>query len=98
GFFMVKIMKYNEVRMKHTSRRVIVFFIVSIVFIAFLLNYIYSNSRATRITSDEEYIEQLRLASINKKLAGFQNIPTPTLTEERPIESLFQSILSWFGL
>ena len=84
--------------MKHKFKRLIMFVVVLIVFVGVLLNYLYGSSQASRMTSDEEYIEQLRLASIGKKLAGFQQIPTPTLAAERPVESLFKSILSWFGL
>jgi len=72
------------------------FLIVVTIFTGLLLNYIYRSSKADRITTNEEYLEQLKNASAGKNLPGNVN-PTLAIQKERgPIETIFESFFSFF--
>ena len=90
--FLWGIMMYMNTILK----RVIMFLIVVIIFAGLLLNYIYRSSKADRITTNEEYLEQLKNASAGKNLPGNVN-PTLAIQKERgPIETIFESFFSFF--
>ena len=77
-------------------KRLIMFLIVVTIFTGLLLNYIYRSSKADRITTNEEYLEQLKNASAGKNLPGNVN-PTLAIQKERgPIETIFESFFSFF--
>ncbi|KKQ36929.1 MAG: hypothetical protein US54_C0049G0002 [Candidatus Roizmanbacteria bacterium GW2011_GWA2_37_7] len=76
-------------------KRSIMFLIVLTIIVGFLLNFIYRSSKANRITSNKEYIEQLKNAASGKNLPGTFT-PTLTPTPKRPIESIIDALLSFF--
>lgn len=62
--------------MSHLRRRTLILILVLIVTFLILFSYIFSNSRADRLTSNEEYIKSLQEASRGKQLAGQQPLPS----------------------
>jgi|GEM_PF-4811997 len=70
--------------------------IVIIIFTGLLLNNSYKNSKADRITTNEEYLEQLKNASAGKNLPG-QIAQTPPVQKDKgPIETMLESIIHFF--
>ncbi|QQS43633.1 hypothetical protein IPM65_05805 [Candidatus Roizmanbacteria bacterium] len=69
--------------MAHLGRRTLLFIIVLIATFLILFSYIFSNSRAGRITSDEEYVQSLQEASRGKQLAGQKPFPSQSTDSER---------------
>ncbi len=72
--------------MAHLGRRTLIFIIVLIVTFLILFSYIFSNSRADRLTSDEEYIKSLQEASRGKQLAGQQPLPSISPAKEKTFQ------------
>lgn len=60
----------------------------------FLFSYFFANSRAGRITSNEEYIESLKEASRGRKLAGKAEIPEENMENERDRVELDENSIS----
>lgn len=79
--------------MSHLGRRTLMFIIVLIVTFLILFSYIFSNSRADRLTSNEEYIKSLQEASRGKQLAGQQPIPTVSPTKEESTQQKPSNLL-----
>lgn len=84
--------------MTHIGRRTLVFILILIVTILILFSYMFTNSRADRITSNEEYIKSLKEASRGKQLAGQQPFPTvssiPEPIEQKRSSNLIEEIIA----
>lgn len=83
--------------MSHLGKRTLMFIIVLTVTFLILFSYIFSNSRADRLTSNEEYIKSLQEASRGKQLAGQQQRPAvsgvPEQNNEEQPSNLFEEII-----